>query len=87
MTKNEAKALFEKASDSAINYKDSTEVISIDSAFIIIKRIYDDFEKQKSCEGCVHHISANGNIPLSCCECSRFYADRFEDAIEPNSLF
>lgn len=33
-----------------------------------------------SCEGCIHHLSANGNIPLSCCECSRFYADNYEDA-------
>jgi len=31
-----------------------------------------------SCSGCIHHLSANGNIPLSCCECSRFYADNYE---------
>ena len=80
MTRDEAKAHFEKASDSAINYKDSTEVISIDTAFIIIKRVYDDFEN-KSCDGCVHHLSANGNIPLSCMDCGRFYADGFEEKI------
>lgn len=79
MTIDKAKALFEKASYSAINYKDSAEVISIDTALIILKRIYDDFEN-KSCDGCVHHLSANGNFPLSCCECSRFYADNYEDA-------
>lgn len=80
MTIDKAKALFEKASDSAINYKDSTEVISISSTFIILKQIYDDFEN-KSCDGCVHHLSANGNIPLSCMDCSRFYADGFEEKI------
>jgi hypothetical protein len=31
-----------------------------------------------SCDGCIHHKSQNGNFPLSCCECSRFYADGFE---------
>ena len=72
MTREQAKALFEKASDSAINYKDSTEVISISSIFIILKQIYDDFEN-KSCDGCVHHLSA------SCGDCSRFYADGFEE--------
>jgi len=78
MTLDEAKAHFEKASDSAINYKDSTEVISISSAFIIMKQIYDDFETE-SCDGCVHHLSANGNIPLTCLFCKRFYADGFEE--------
>ena len=29
--------------------------------------------------GCIHHLSANGNFPLSCGECSRFYADGFEE--------
>ena len=78
MTLDEAKALFEKYTDCAINYKDSTEVISIDTAFIIIKRVYDDFET-KSCDGCIHHLSANGNIHLSCTDYSRFYADGFEE--------
>ena len=35
--------------------------------------------KSKSCEGCVHHKAYNGNFSLSCCECSRFYSDNFEE--------
>lgn len=27
--------------------------------------------KNRSCEGCVHHLSANGNYPLTCLDCSR----------------
>lgn len=33
----------------------------------------------KSCEGCIHHKAYNGNFALSCCECSRFYSDNFEE--------
>ncbi len=44
----------------------------------LIDKIYDDF-KNKSCDGCIHHLSANGNFPLSCGECSRFYADNYEE--------
>lgn len=46
--------------------------------FRLVDKIYEDFET-KSCEGCIHHLSANGNIPLSCMDCSRFYADGFEE--------
>lgn len=65
MTVYEAKALFEKASDNAINYKDSTEVISISSSFIIIKQIYDDFEakdKFKKCNNCKHKDGESGGL-------------------------
>jgi len=34
--------------------------------------------ENRTCDGCIHHLSANGNIPLSCMDCSRFYADAFE---------
>ncbi len=78
MTQEQTKALFDKASDNAINYKDDTEVISISSAFIIINKIYDELET-KSCEGCIHHKAYHGNFALSCCECSRFYSDNFEE--------
>lgn len=43
-----------------------------------IDKIYDELET-KSCEGCIHHKAYNGNFPLSCCECSRFYSDNFEE--------
>ena len=46
MTRKEAKEIFDKSSDNAISYHDSTEVISIASAEIIIDKIYEDFEKQ-----------------------------------------
>ena len=35
--------------------------------------------ENRTCDGCIHHLSANGNIPLSCMDCSRFYADGFEE--------
>ena len=44
MTRKEAKEIFDKSSDNAISYHDSTEVISIASAEIIIDKIYEDFE-------------------------------------------
>ena len=34
--------------------------------------------KNRSCEGCIHHLSANGNFPLTCLDCSRFYADKYK---------
>lgn len=46
---------------------------------LLLHKIYEDFDKDKSCEGCIHHKAYNGNFPLSCCECSRFYPDNFEE--------
>lgn len=68
MTKNEAKQEL-----SELHFKG----FSKQDVFRLVDKIYADFET-KSCEGCIHHLSANGNIPLSCCECSRFYADSYE---------
>ena len=30
-----------------------------------------------SCEGCVHNLSANRSYPLTCLDCSGFYADKY----------
>lgn len=68
MTKDEAKQEL-----SELHFKG----FSKQDVFRLVDKIYENLET-KSCEGCVHHISANGNIPLSCCECSRFYSDKFE---------
>lgn len=46
MNRDEAKEIFEKSSDSAINYLDSTDVISVNSSIIILDEIYDNFETQ-----------------------------------------
>jgi hypothetical protein len=35
--------------------------------------------ENKSCDGCKHHLSENGNYPLNpCSECSRWYSDSWE---------
>ena len=35
--------------------------------------------ENKSCIGCIYHLSDNGNYPLHpCCECSRFFIDSWE---------
>ncbi len=34
--------------------------------------------QNRSCEECVHHLSANGNYPLTCLDCSRFYEDKYK---------
>jgi hypothetical protein len=31
-----------------------------------------------SCKSCKHHLSDNGNFPLSCMECSLFYGNKWE---------
>ena len=31
-----------------------------------------------SCKSCKHHLSDNGNFPLSCSECSLFYGNKWE---------
>lgn len=57
------------------------ETYMMNSSKVIAEMLYDTisrYEKQKTCNGCIYHLSANGNIPLSCCECSRFYADNYE---------
>ena len=46
-----------------------------------VQALVDEIFESKSCDGCVHHLSANGNFPLSCFECSRFYADGFKEKI------
>lgn len=43
----------------------------------IINDIFDDFESQKSCDGCKDKPE-NGPHPASCFRCARFYVDRFE---------
>ena len=41
--------------------------------------------ENKSCDGCKHYLSDNGNFPLEPCgECSRFYADKFERKEDEN---
>jgi hypothetical protein len=32
----------------------------------------------KDCKQCKHHLSDNGNFPLSCMECSLFYGNKWE---------
>lgn len=49
MTEEAIKELFYKASDNAINYHYSTEVISIDSAMIIIDEVFESLQN-KTCE-------------------------------------
>lgn len=44
-----------------------------------VQALVNEIFENKSCDGCVHHLSANGNIPLSCMDCSRFYGDGFEE--------
>lgn len=35
--------------------------------------------ENKSCNGCKHHLSQDGNYPLEpCWECERWYSDMFE---------
>ena len=34
--------------------------------------------QNRSCEGCVNHLSANGNFPLTCLDCSRFCVDKYK---------
>ena len=46
MTREEAKSLFEKASDNALSYQDSTEVISLNQVDIIFKEILDTHEAE-----------------------------------------
>ena len=53
MTREEAKKHFIRASDNASSYFDSTEVVSVSSCILILKKIYDDFENQK-CANCKH---------------------------------
>ena len=43
-----------------------------------IDKIYDDFKKEKTCDGCIHKQKANKNYSEKCGSCSRFYADEFE---------
>ena len=41
--------------------------------------------ENKSCDGCKHYLSDNGNFPLEPCgECSRFYADKLERKEDEN---
>jgi hypothetical protein len=42
-----------------------------------IDRIYDALNSQ-DCKQCKHHLSDNGNFPLSCSECSLFYGNKWE---------
>ena len=34
--------------------------------------------ENRSCKSCKHHLSDNGNFPLSCMECSLFYGNKWE---------
>jgi hypothetical protein len=34
--------------------------------------------EKRSCKSCKHHLSDNGNFPLSCMECSLFYGNKWE---------
>lgn len=44
----------------------------------IINDIFDDFESQKSCDGCKDEPAPGGTYPEICGMCARFYGDRFE---------
>jgi len=48
----------------------------------LVKEIYDDFEKEKTCDGCIHKPGTNENYPIECGTCSRFYADKFKELID-----
>lgn len=37
-----------------------------------------DIKFNRNCENCINYLSANGKYPLECGECSRFYADNWE---------
>ena len=40
---------------------------------------YVEILENKSCDGCKHHLSQDGNYPLEPCgECERWYSDMFE---------
>jgi len=45
----------------------------------LINKIFDDFEKEKSCDGCKYKPDKGENYPMRCGECERFYADMFEE--------
>jgi len=54
------------------------ETEQTDATKLIINKIYDDFEKEKTCDGCIHKPEANENYPEECGVCSRFYIDGFK---------
>ena len=47
-----------------------------------VDKVYDDFEKEKSCKGCVKEPIHEKNYPLECCECSRWYADGYTEPLQ-----
>ncbi len=49
-----------------------------------VNKIYDDFEKEKTCDGCIHKPKANENYPEECGLCSRFYTDEFKEKKDEN---
>jgi len=53
-------------------------IVTTPEVEFLINKIYDDFEKEKICNGCIHEPKANENYPEECGVCSRFYADEFE---------
>jgi len=86
MTREEAKdELFSNLN--TYTYTEMNVIGKTDSVFInrycvirFIDRIFDDFEKENSCDYCINnHVDNDGNYPLSCIECRRFYADKFEE--------
>lgn len=80
MTREEAKELFEKASDSSLNYLDSAEAVSISQVEIILNEIYDDFEN-RTCENCKHTATLGKNIAcnlLSYWVSNDFYCKKWE---------
>ena len=46
MTQQEAKELFKKSSDFAVNYYDHTEVVSLNQVDIVLSQIFNDHEAQ-----------------------------------------
>ena len=45
----------------------------------LVKEIYDGFEKEKTCNGCINKQGTNENYSEECGVCSRFYADGFKE--------
>ena len=53
----------------------------MNSPKVVAEMLYETIERyeSRSCEGCIYHLSDNGNYPLyPCCECSRFFRDSWE---------
>ena len=57
------------------------DYIQATGGIALIDQIYDDFEKDRYCTGCIDEPKKGENFPLACGECSRWYADGYTEPL------